>query len=343
MYKNWWKILAALLVIYSSFAGLYLPLRPGIETINYGELVANQPLRITVTGYNTRFATEAKSLQFYLQDFKQLLKADTVKAISDNEAIAIFNLPQAFGSNTLHLIALSDKDGLMKLNEAVIVDSTMVNKAFGLRNDVLTTDKLESDTFGFPYQHNLYETSRNLFFHVPMWFAMIVLFGVSVFYSIKYLSSGNELDDFKAVEAINIGVIFGLCGIVTGAVWAKFTWGQAWSFDVKQNFSAISLLLYFAYLVLRNAIDEEQKRAKISAIYNIFAFPMMVVLLFVLPRLADSLHPGNGGNPGFNAYDLDSHMRMVFYPACLGWILIGYWIYTLLVRTRILEKNNLSS
>jgi len=184
----------------------------------------------------------------------------------------------------------------------------------------------------------LYQSIRNLYFHVPMWFSMIVLFGVSVFHSIKYLGSGNSADDLKAVESINTGIVFGILGIITGAIWAKYTWGQAWSFDVKQNFAAIALLLYFAYLVLRNAIDEEQKRAKISAIYNIFAFPMMVVLLFVLPRLADSLHPGNGGNPGFNSYDLDSRMRMVFYPACLGWILIGYWIYTLLYRVRTLEK-----
>jgi heme exporter protein C len=201
---------------------------------------------------------------------------------------------------------------------------------------------LYSTVFGFlagvPMLPILYESIRNLYFHVPMWFSMIVLFSVSVFHSVKYLSSGQQESDLKAVESVNTGIIFGILGIVTGSIWAKFTWGQAWSFDVKQNFAAISLLLYFAYLVLRNAIDEEQKRAKISAIYNIFAFPMMVVLLFVLPRLSDSLHPGNGGNPGFNSYDLDQRMRIIFYPACLGWILIGYWIYTLLYRTRVLEQ-----
>lgn len=193
---------------------------------------------------------------------------------------------------------------------------------------------------GVPELPILYESIRNLYFHVPMWFGMIVMFSVSVYHSIKFLGNNQYDHDLKAVESINVGIVYGVLGIVTGAIWAKFTWGQAWSFDVKQNFAAIALLLYFAYLVLRNAIDEEQKRAKISAIYNIFAFPIMVVLLFVLPRLADSLHPGNGGNPGFNAYDLDSRMRAVFYPACLGWILIGYWIYTILYRLRSLEKNN---
>jgi len=189
-----------------------------------------------------------------------------------------------------------------------------------------------------PHLAILNETIRNLYFHVPMWFAMIVLFSISVFYSVRSLLRQDRNDDIRAVESVNAGIIFGLLGLLTGAVWAKYTWGQFWSFDPKQNFAAISILLYFAYSVLRNAIDEEQKRAKISAIYNIFAFPMMVVLLFVLPRLQDSLHPGNGGNPGFNSYDLDSNMRLVFYPACLGWILIGYWVYTIRFRIRLLEN-----
>lgn len=196
--------------------------------------------------------------------------------------------------------------------------------------------------FSVPRLAILNETIRNLYFHVPMWFAMIVLFSISVFYSIKNLASQNEIDDIRAVESANTGILFGILGLITGAIWAKFTWGQFWSFDPKQNFAAISILLYFAYFILRNAIDEEQKRAKIAAIYNIFAFPIMVVLLFVLPRLQDSLHPGNGGNPGFNSYDLDSRMRMVFYPACIGWILIGYWVYTLRFRIKLLENKQIS-
>jgi heme exporter protein C len=95
--------------------------------------------------------------------------------------------------------------------------------------------------------------------------------------------------------------------------------------------------MYLAYLVLRNSIDEEQKRAKISAVYNVFAFPVMIVLLFILPRMTDSLHPGNGGNPGFGGYDLDNTMRLVFYPAVLGWMLMGVWIMTIRFRIRKVE------
>jgi len=189
-----------------------------------------------------------------------------------------------------------------------------------------------------PRQPILHETIRNVYFHVPMWLAMLVVFGISVFYSIKYLATNREEYDLIAVESVNTGVFFYALGLVSGMLWAKFTWGEYWSNDPKQNSAAIAFLLYCAYLVLRNAIDEDQKRARISAIYNIFAFPIMIVLLFILPRMTDSLHPGNGGNPAFGRYDMDNNMRAVLYPAFIGWILISIWVATLRYRIRLIEN-----
>ncbi|HYK77672.1 MAG TPA: cytochrome c biogenesis protein [Daejeonella sp.] len=184
----------------------------------------------------------------------------------------------------------------------------------------------------------LHESIRNLYFHVPMWFAMLILYLISVIYSIKYLSSGKMEHDLVAVESVNTGILFCFLGLFSGMLWANITWGDPWPNDPKLNSSAIATLMYLAYLVLRNSIEEEQKRAKISAVYNIFAFPVMIVLLFILPRLTDSLHPGNGGNPGFGGYDLDNHMRLVLYPTFIGWMLMGVWIMTIRYRIRLLEN-----
>ncbi|WP_373417346.1 cytochrome c biogenesis protein [Mucilaginibacter phenanthrenivorans] len=191
--------------------------------------------------------------------------------------------------------------------------------------------------FGVPRLAILHETIRNLYFHVPMWMAMLTVFVISVIFSIRYLATGKEEYDLIAVECVNTGMLFYALGLVTGMIWAKFAWGAYWSGDPKQNSAAIAFLLYCAYLVLRNSIDEEQKRAKISAIYNIFAFPIMIVLIFILPRMTDSLHPGNGGNPGFNKYDLDSRMRVVVYPAFLAWSFLAIWIASLRYRIRLIE------
>lgn len=187
----------------------------------------------------------------------------------------------------------------------------------------------------------LNETIRNVYFHVPMWFTMLTLYFISVVYSIKYLSSGDMKHDIMAVEAVNTGIMFCFLGLLTGMQWANITWGEPWPNDPKLNGSAIATLMYLAYLVLRNALEEEQKRAKISAVYNIFAFPIMVVLLYILPKLTDSLHPGSGGNSTFGDLDMDNNMRPVFYTAVIGWILTGSWICTLRYRLRILvNKSN---
>jgi heme exporter protein C len=185
----------------------------------------------------------------------------------------------------------------------------------------------------------LNETIRALHFHVTMWFGMILMLVVAVVYSIRYLKSNNLKYDDMAIEFTNAAILFGVLGIVTGMLWAKFTWGDYWSGDPKQNASAIGLLMYFAYLILRGSITDPQQKARIGAVYNIFAFAAFIPLIFVLPRLTDSLHPGNGGNPGFNAYDLDSNLRMIFYPAIVGWTLLGTWMATVRVRIRRVERH----
>jgi heme exporter protein C len=184
----------------------------------------------------------------------------------------------------------------------------------------------------------LNESIRNTYFHVPMWFGMILLLLVSVIYAVKYLKTPTLRNDIISTEAARVGLLFGVLGIITGMGWASVTWGEFWSNDPKQNASAIGLLMYFAYFVLRGSFAEQQQRARISAVYNIFAYAALIPLLFILPRLTDSLHPGNGGNPGFGTYDMDNNMRMVFYPAVIAWTLLGVWILNVKSRFEILKQ-----
>jgi heme exporter protein C len=192
--------------------------------------------------------------------------------------------------------------------------------------------------FDVPHLVILHETIRNLYFHVPMWFTMIALLGGSLTYSIRLLRSGDagqalDLDrDRQAKVFAEVAMVFALLGLFTGMVWAKATWGAYWTADPKLNGTAVTLLIYAAYFVLRGSVDDPEKKARLGAVYNVFAFVLMIVFIGILPRMTDSLHPGNGGNPAFGNYDLDNGMRMVFYPAVLGWILLGWWVATLRVR-----------
>ncbi|HEY0655327.1 MAG TPA: cytochrome c biogenesis protein CcsA [Chryseosolibacter sp.] len=188
-----------------------------------------------------------------------------------------------------------------------------------------------------PRLHILNETIRALYFHVPMWFGMVVLFLISVFFSIKYLNNPSADTDRKAVEFANVGLVFGILGMITGMLWANYAWGSPWHGDPKQNGAAIALLVYLAYFVLRGSLDNQEQRARLSAVYNIFAFAAMIPLIFIIPRMTSSMHPGSGGNPGFNMYDLDNRMRLIFYPAVIAWILVGIWIATQRIRIKRIQ------
>lgn len=188
--------------------------------------------------------------------------------------------------------------------------------------------------FDVPRLNILNESIRALYFHVPMWFGMILLYCLSIFYAVLYLANPREEHDVRSVEFAHVGTAFGVMGLLTGMLWARYTWGAFWHGDPKQNGAAITLLVYLAYFVLRGSLENQEQRARLSAVYNLFAFAAMIPLIFIIPRMQSSMHPGSGGNPGFNAYDLDSSMRIVFYPAVVGWFLVGYWIATLRVRVR---------
>lgn len=183
----------------------------------------------------------------------------------------------------------------------------------------------------------LNETIRVLYYHVPMWFSMVAMMTVSLVFSIRALGEKKGAD-LRASEFAQTGFLLATLGLLTGMVWARFTWGNFWTNDPKLNGTAVTMLIYLAYFVLRNSVEDPAKKARLAAVYNIFAFVMMIVFIGILPRMTDSLHPGNGGNPGFNQYDLNSDMRPIFYAAVLGWILIGTWISSLRIRYKSLSN-----
>jgi len=141
-------------------------------------------------------------------------------------------------------------------------------------------------TYGFLVEvpkldDRMQESIRNFFFHVPMWFGMMILFFVSLWYAIKYLRNGNIINDIYASAYASIGLLFGVLGIITGAVWANYQWGSPWVGDPKQNGAAIALLIYFAYFVLRGSLIDQEKKSKIICSVQCVCF------FYVIPNIMD--------------------------------------------------------
>ncbi len=204
----------------------------------------------------------------------------------------------------------------------------------------LTLVVLAGFLIDIPRINILEHTARNLYFHVPMWFTMMAGVFVSAFHSYQYLKTEDTIRDIRALQAARVGTTFGLLGLITGIVWARFTWYVGtdvwWNFDPKQTMAAVQLLIYGAYFVLRTAIDDPRKRARIAAVYNLFAVATVPFLLYVLPRQLQSLHPGADGNPAFSKIT-DPTMRLVFYPAIIGFIALFWVLYTQRVRLAALK------
>jgi heme exporter protein C len=187
-----------------------------------------------------------------------------------------------------------------------------------------------------------------------MWFSMMILFTVSVVYAIRYLRTLLPKYDRVSRLYAGTGILFGLLGYSTGAIWASYTWADP-NIPLLDSFStiardpkligaAVALLVYAAYMVLRDSINDIDKRARISAVYNVFAFVLLFPAIWILPRILPSLHPGNEGNPALDVKnDISSSMRIVFYPAVLGWTLLGVWITQLKIRLKKLEDKQFES
>lgn len=334
----WWKIGGMLILFYVLIVSLITPLSPGVVAVSESTVKPGVN-SVEITGYNTHFS-EVEPIQVWATNGDNEYCATQVRVLDESKLVATFFLEGGLESPFFHLMVHSHGDGVMFYPEAFYArefeeDAEIV--AQSCPSGIVTT---EYDAFTFPNRTILNETIRNLMFHVPMWFAMFFLMGISVVQGVRFLGNGNLNHDLKAEQSVRVGLLFSVLGLITGSVWARFTWGAWWVSDPQLNGAAVTFLMYVAYLILRNSIDDEEKRGRVAAVYNIFAFAMLVVLILVLPRFTDSLHPGKGGNPAFSKYDLDSTLRAVFYPAVVGWILLGYWIYNVRYRMAHLQKQN---
>lgn len=186
----------------------------------------------------------------------------------------------------------------------------------------------------------LNESIRMNYFHVPMWFTMMLLFTYSAWASVQYLRTQNITFDDKAIESVKVAFFFGALGLATGMLWGNATWGTFWTSDPKLNNTAIGLLIYAAYFVLRGSLEDEMQRGRLGAVYNILCYTIFIPLIYILPRMTDSLHPGSGNNPTFRLFDTSHDMKLVVYTAIIGFIALGWWFFTIFLRLRILKKEH---
>ena len=190
--------------------------------------------------------------------------------------------------------------------------------------------------YDLPIVPGLEEKARIIFFHVPTAWLSVVGFVFSLIYGIRYLRKRDPDDDIKSASSAGIGFMFCILATVTGAIWAKFSWGTYWNWDPRQTSIFVLLLIYGAYFALRSAIEVEEKRAALAAVYAIIAGVTMPFFMFIMPRILASLHP----EPILNTQgkiQMNATMLVLFLSSLAGFTGLYFWMWKLHVRTERLS------
>jgi heme exporter protein C len=121
---------------------------------------------------------------------------------------------------------------------------------------------------------------RIIFFHVPAAITAMLCAAVACAASVMFLVTRNFRHDAIAVSTTEVGLAFLAANLVTGSIWGRIIWGIWWTWDARLTSALVCWLLYAGYLMLRRAIEEPTARARIAAVFNIFAFVDVPIVIF---------------------------------------------------------------
>ncbi|UCC43844.1 MAG: cytochrome c biogenesis protein CcsA [Candidatus Zixiibacteriota bacterium] len=182
------------------------------------------------------------------------------------------------------------------------------------------------------------ESSRILYYHVPQAWIAVLAFAMSMVFSIRYLKHRVIIEDDRALVAARLGFLFCLLATITGSIFAKVTWLSFWNWDPRETSIFILLLIYGAYFALRGALEAEERRATLAAVYSIFAFLTVPFLIFVLPRLQASLHPTDAIVDANLEFTMGPEVKLVFFSSLVLFTAVFLWMYFLCIRVQTLLR-----
>ncbi|MDL1903085.1 cytochrome C assembly protein [Anaerolineae bacterium CFX9] len=176
------------------------------------------------------------------------------------------------------------------------------------------------------------EVQRIFYIHVSAFAGAFIAYGVTVIAGILYLIRHDPKWDTLALAGVEVGTVLAVINLATGSVWARPIWNTWWTWDPRLTSAAIMVLTYFAYLFLRNAIENRETRARFASIYGILAYTSVIVTLIIIRIRPDTIHPAVIGPSPQNAqggFELAERMITtmsvsmvvwsVFVPLALMW------------------------
>jgi len=159
------------------------------------------------------------------------------------------------------------------------------------------------------------DVQRVFYFHVSAGWVGALAFLVTAVCGIIFLARGNRRWDHVALASVEIGVVFTMINIVTGSIWAHPIWNTWWTWDPRLTTASIMELIYIAYLMLRQGIEDPDRRARFGSVYGIVGFISVPITFFSI-RLFRTIHPivvGSGDPAAQGAFDMTPRMQQAFF------------------------------
>lgn len=166
-----------------------------------------------------------------------------------------------------------------------------------------------------PEEASMGQVQRVFYFHVSNAWVGMLGFAVAAIAGIAYLRTSNPQWDIAGMAAIEISLVFFFIAIVSGSIWARPTWNTWWTWDPRLTTAAIVELAYAAYWMLRQGMDDPERRARFAAVYAVVSF-LSVPLTFLSIRLLRTIHPvviGGASAAADGAFSMTAPMRLTFF------------------------------
>jgi heme exporter protein C len=204
-----------------------------------------------------------------------------------------------------------------------------MNKPISLKIlDIVTIIALLSATamvfFYAPIERVMGAVQKVFYFHVAAGWVGMLSFLFAAVAGIIYLVKKSKFWDLVGVAAVEIGIVFILINIITGSIWARPIWNTWWTWDPRLTTATIMELVYIAYLMLRQGIDDPERRARFGAVYAIVGF-LSVPLTFFSIRIFRTIHPVviAGSDPtAVGTFDMT--------PAMFQTLMVGIVVFSIL-------------
>jgi heme exporter protein C len=175
------------------------------------------------------------------------------------------------------------------------------------------------------------------YFHVPVAEASFLVFLVAAVYSVRFLLTKDRLLDTKARIAMEVTLLFVALTMVTGDLWTRARWNVWWEWEPRLTTYFLMTLLVVGYFVLRNSVDDDERRATYAAVFGIVAFIDAPISFFITRVMStSSAHPVVfGGQSGLGT---TPQALYTFIIAQVGMLMLGYAIFQLRMREEVLRE-----